>query len=855
MVMSGLAFVCLALHAMVGQGPEGWIDLTSGWKFKPDPDNAGMALRWHSSACADGDWAVLDAGKRWEEQGFANLDGRAWYRRRIDVPASWQGKTVWLVLGGANDACVVFCNERKINRFGDEREKSMYMTPLIADLTDALRFGESNLLAIEVFDWGANGGLWRLPCALTADPGHLPLNEIFKSFVDYQKQEILVEADLAGLGSERPDATFSATLSRQVDERSLAKRTVPVPAGEQHATLFFCLQDAAPGTVYHVTASVQAPEGKPFGGARTTMEVTWPDLPAWPSEYGDLKVLNNFVTELGSLKLKGLELKNCDFSNPRDGWLFISAICGADAAPPSVLVRSRSDFQSDHSPKCNLHWRRNPDTGAFESMRRLPKGPHQLEVQGKGAARLTIRTMPELAFCYYPSSPHIAPFGPYNWPYVEKHVLPHVNTLITGGGMAKEEFDQWLREGRQWVSNASLPGLSSEAPPTADEVYNIWANNAALADTGYAGIIVDEFLNASAGHYAAWSEAARRLHDHPAFSGKTFYAWCGDLYPIPPALEFSRMLTTLGDRFALEKYLREEPTEEAARQAINRDMVYAFEQWRKAIPGVEKHMTMCLGYLCAPPETLNLNPAVDYQVFLDMQLHALATHPIFWGLYGVMEYSASYADEESLRWAHKLFRHYCIEGRTTRLTDDPYVLPHLRNPDFAEGLADWEVTPAEEGTIGIGAMEGFSWLQGRYPRTTDGDRFCLMKRSARGPNRIGQTVRALKPGRLYSVKLISADIQQLDKPEAPAVTITVHGAVPLEVHSFQFAYPSCYAHEHGPYNRNHPAYFNLQRTVFRPKGRSVRLTISDWATSSKPGGPIAQQIGFNFVELQPFREP
>ena len=311
----------------------------------------------------------------------------------------------------------------------------------------------------------------------------------------------------------------------------------------------------------------------------------------------------------------------------------------------------------------------------------------------------------------------------------------------------------------------------------------------------------------------------------------------------------------LGHRFSWERYLSEEPSEEAARRRLTREIRHRFGKWKEALPGVERHMVLCLGYLSAPPETLNLNPSVDYHVYLDMQFHHLATDPAYWGLFGIMEYMAAYADEESLLYAQKLFRHYCIEGRRTRLNDDPYILPHLKNPDFAEGLGGWDVEPAEPGGIDIKEMKGFSWLEGRYPRTKEGDRFCWMKRSAAGPNRVSQTIEALEPGRLYSVKLISADRQHLEQKQQLALCLSVADAEPVEEYGFQFVYPSCYSHVVEAYTREHPAYMNFHRLVFRATATSAALSISDWANPGEPGGPIGQETAFNFVEVQPFHEP
>ena len=74
----------------------------------------------------------------------------------------------------------------------------------------------------------------------------------------------------------------------------------------------------------------------------------------------------------------------------------------------------------------------------------------------------------------------------------------------------------------------------------------------------------------------------------------------------------------------------------------------------------------------------------------------------------------------------------------------------------------------------------------------------------------------------------------------------------IKDYCFQFVYPSCYSHEHGPFNRQHPAWMNYHRMVFRPKSNTAELIISDWASSHEPGGPIGQELVCNFIEIQPF---
>ena len=149
-------------------------------------------------------------------------------------------------------------------------------------------------------------------------------------------------------------------------------------------------------------------------------------------------------------------------------------------------------------------------------------------------------------------------------------------------------------------------------------------------------------------------------------------------------------------------------------------------------------------------------------------------------------------------------------------------------------------------------MNKFSWLEGRYPETRQGDTFCWMKRSAKQPNRVSQTIKALEPGRLYSIKLISADLQHLDRAEKLPLSITVSDAEILPGHSFQFVYPSSYSHEVPPYTKDHPAHFNFHRLVFRTNSTTADLAITDWASPTERGGPEGQETVFNFVEVQPF---
>ena len=248
-------------------------------------------------------------------------------------------------------------------------------------------------------------------------------------------------------------------------------------------------------------------------------------------------------------------------------------------------------------------------------MQFLSAGEHNLRIKGASGCRLVVRTIPEIIYSDYPSSPHVKPYGTYDWVYLTKHVLSHVNTIITRSD--NENIEQWAKEGRKWLGCSSLPGLRSDIPPTVDQVYNVWANNLGVRNPRFSGIIVDEFLSASRGHYDAWTEGVRRLHKNSSFGGKVFYAYCGDIFSnlTGPEFVFGRELMRLGDRFSLECYLPEQTTESEAELYLLKHFQHMHRIQRKNLPGIEKHLVICLGYLSDPPETLNRNPGVKYKVF------------------------------------------------------------------------------------------------------------------------------------------------------------------------------------------------------------------------------------------------
>jgi hypothetical protein len=229
---------------------------------------------------------------------------------------------------------------------------------------------------------------------------------------------------------------------------------------------------------------------------------------------------------------------------------------------------------------------------------------------------------------------------------------------------------------------------------------------------------------------------------------------------------------------------------------------------------------------------------------------------------GLEWWTSLQADEETVRFVGKLYRHYAIEGKTEMLTRDPLFLTHIRNADFEKGTEGWTVQPAEDGTIEAKAFPRYGRIEGRYMglgRPADpehiGDSFLWMKRSERRPNTVSQEVRNLEPGRLYSMKMFSCDYKDLVNPKAKTReeastfigTVFVDGVDVDPMRSFTEMYSSS---PEPPI----PVWITFHWKVFRALSTTAKVIVSDWPAGKEPAGPFGQEQTFNFVEIQPYHE-
>jgi len=146
------------------------IDMAGKWKF-----HSGDNPDWSSADLDDSSWNALIVPGFWEDQGYADLDGYAWYRTEITMPKTMENERLILYIGAIDDADEVYINGEKIsfkgkfpgenfreyNRRFYNHERFYYIPGHV------FRWGKNNIIAIRVWDSGGEGGIYRGPVGIT----------------------------------------------------------------------------------------------------------------------------------------------------------------------------------------------------------------------------------------------------------------------------------------------------------------------------------------------------------------------------------------------------------------------------------------------------------------------------------------------------------------------------------------------------------------------------------------------------------------------------------------------------------------------------------------------------------------
>ncbi len=152
--------------------------------------------KWETVELDDSNWKTIKAPGHWEGQGYQGIDGVAWYRREIQIPATWADKPMTLSLAQIDDADETFVNGIKVGSESAWNANRRYTVPKNLIKPGAMQ------IAIRVTDGNMGGGI------------HSNADNMFASVEGEEKISLAGEwkfklgSKTAALGA-KPQAAFS----------------------------------------------------------------------------------------------------------------------------------------------------------------------------------------------------------------------------------------------------------------------------------------------------------------------------------------------------------------------------------------------------------------------------------------------------------------------------------------------------------------------------------------------------------------------------------------------------------------------------------------------------------------------
>lgn len=128
------------------------------WEFKQDPEELGILQEWYVPGKVDR-WETIDTTLHWEVQGHQDRKGwgqasMAWYRTSVDIPQEVKGKRIRITFGAIHNQGVWLWVNGTLRHFdtGNKGRHGFYddLTPIEADVTDLIKPGETNHIAVLV---------------------------------------------------------------------------------------------------------------------------------------------------------------------------------------------------------------------------------------------------------------------------------------------------------------------------------------------------------------------------------------------------------------------------------------------------------------------------------------------------------------------------------------------------------------------------------------------------------------------------------------------------------------------------------------------------------------------------------
>jgi sialate O-acetylesterase len=151
-----------------------FISLSGYWKF-----TIGDDIQWAAPSFNDEEWDQILVSNQWENQGYDDYNGYAWYRKSFNFSKPPANTTLYLLLGRIDDIDVVYLNGKVLGQSGSfpptlietPDRKRKYAIP-----AGFLKENGENVIAVRVYDSHGEGGIIGNPVGIYYDADTQLLN-------------------------------------------------------------------------------------------------------------------------------------------------------------------------------------------------------------------------------------------------------------------------------------------------------------------------------------------------------------------------------------------------------------------------------------------------------------------------------------------------------------------------------------------------------------------------------------------------------------------------------------------------------------------------------------------------------
>lgn len=189
-------------------GSDSWLVSSAGTDGQADRSDPALPdSAWDRAPMPDVEW-----DKRQPQDGVYG-----WYRLHFEAPGSWRERELVLDLGFCLDADRAFVNGRLIGASGSfpPEHRTAASRPRLYEVPpDALRYGADNVLAVQVYNDTARGGIWGRPAILAAEEAGPPAGRAIEHARRLRSAGRHAEAwqAIRGLWDQTTDAPWRAAL-------------------------------------------------------------------------------------------------------------------------------------------------------------------------------------------------------------------------------------------------------------------------------------------------------------------------------------------------------------------------------------------------------------------------------------------------------------------------------------------------------------------------------------------------------------------------------------------------------------------------------------------------------------------